>query len=145
MWINADLFKRIVPQLANLPAASTAERDGANVMRVVTSAACLPAANKNLLLNEGWTHSILSTITGHCVVRYFRAPGGSPIQRLNAPNAYFKLKCYNESFFFFFLVKLQCWALLCRCLYQYYVLLAIQSWRATAAIVWNELFKTSSS
>lgn len=35
-WLNADLFKRIVHRLANLPAASTAEHHGANVMRVVT-------------------------------------------------------------------------------------------------------------
>lgn len=39
MWFKADLFKRIVPPLANLPAASEAEHDGANVMRVVQLAA----------------------------------------------------------------------------------------------------------
>lgn len=35
LWLKADLFKRIVSPLANLPVASEAEHDGANVMRVV--------------------------------------------------------------------------------------------------------------
>ena len=39
MWLKADLFKRIVSPLANLPVASEAEHDGANVMRVVQLAA----------------------------------------------------------------------------------------------------------
>lgn len=39
MWLKADFFKRIVSPLANLPAASEAEHDGANVMRVVQLAA----------------------------------------------------------------------------------------------------------
>lgn len=34
LWLNADFFKRIFPRLVNLPAASAAEQDGANVMRV---------------------------------------------------------------------------------------------------------------
>lgn len=56
LWLNADLFKRIVHRLANLPAASAAERDGANVMRVVALPAYVPAASgTGKLLNEGFT------------------------------------------------------------------------------------------
>lgn len=39
LWLKADLFKRIVRRLANLPAASAAEHGGANVMRVVAQPA----------------------------------------------------------------------------------------------------------
>lgn len=45
LWLKADLFKRIVYRLANLPAASTAEHSGANVMRVVALPAYVPAAS----------------------------------------------------------------------------------------------------
>lgn len=44
LWLNADFFKRIVHRLANLPAASAAEHNGANVMRAVTLPAYVPAA-----------------------------------------------------------------------------------------------------
>lgn len=42
--LKADVFKRLVHRLANPPAASAAECDGANVMRVVALPAYMPAA-----------------------------------------------------------------------------------------------------
>ncbi len=69
LWLNADLFKRIVHRLANLPATSAAEHIDANVMRVVALSACVLAASSNneaaLLLHEGCTHLLLLALTGH--------------------------------------------------------------------------------
>lgn len=69
LWLNADLFKRIVHRRANLLAASAAEHDGANVMRVVALPAYVPAASgTGKLLNEGCTFTPLCThwpLSGH--------------------------------------------------------------------------------
>lgn len=101
LGLNADLFKRIVHRLANLPAASAAEPDGANVMRAVALPACVPAdvaaqgrctAPQRRMLSH--THTLLAALTGHRVVTYFRASRGSPTRRLNAPDGYFRMKCH---------------------------------------------------
>ncbi len=57
LWLNADLLKRIVHRLANLPAASAAENSGANVMRVVALPAYLPAASSTIKLHRSYTNS----------------------------------------------------------------------------------------
>lgn len=97
LWLNAVLFKRIVHRLANLPAASTAEHDGANVMRVAALPAYVPAANSTRklhrsLMKDALIHSSLHSLATEWSP-IFRATRGSPIGRLNAPNAYFKMKC----------------------------------------------------
>lgn len=59
LGLNADLLKRIVHRLANLPAASAAENSSANVMRVVALPAYLPAARSTIKLHRSYTKDAL--------------------------------------------------------------------------------------
>ncbi|KAG7478693.1 hypothetical protein JOB18_006048 [Solea senegalensis] len=62
LWLTADLFKKIIHRLANLPAASTAEHDGANVMRAAALTAYVSAAEKH---TEGCIHSLMKDALIH--------------------------------------------------------------------------------
>lgn len=94
LWLNADFFKRIVHRLANLPAASTAEHDGAYVVRVTCLCTCYQNHREGAPLHKfrnSLVHSFLHSL----------ATAWSPISVQSeahsledAPNAYFKMKCY---------------------------------------------------
>lgn len=122
VWLNADLFKRIVHRLANLPAASTAEHNGANVMKVVTLSAYLTAARVAAklctLLNEGRKDSSALLCT-HWPLRGHLLQGNQKFTLCNFEHLF-----QNEMFFFFFL------AVVCSEL-----LIEMQSWSCQVAVV----------
>lgn len=78
LWLNADLFKRIVHRLANLPAASTAEHDGANVMRVVASSAYVPAASSTGKLHRSSMKDALIHSSLHSLATEWSPISGQP-------------------------------------------------------------------
>lgn len=101
LWLNADFFKRIVHRPANLPAASAAEHDGANVMRVTCLRTCCQNHREGApLLHDGCTCSLLSALTGHCVVTYYRAIRRSLAGRFECPKRLFQ----NEMLSFFLMI-----------------------------------------
>lgn len=88
LWLKADLFKRIVRRLANLPAASAAEHGGANVMRVVEQT-CRQARGRRLSASSLWG------LTDHWVVIYYQVTA--------PPDAIFQSEMLIFSVVFFFL------------------------------------------
>lgn len=108
LWLKADFFKRIVHRPANLPAASAAKHNGANVMRVTCLHTCCQNHGESApLLHDGCTRSLLSALTGHCVVTYYRAIRSSLAGKFECPKRLFQNEMLS-----FFLVNLSVFSLL---------------------------------
>lgn len=113
LWLKADLFKRIVRRLANLPAASAAEHGGANVMRVVAQ-----PADKHGEAASPLVHSSEPSLTTEWSP-IIKASRGSPIRRSSAPKrhiskwnvdfpvVFFSCGCYIAMAEYFMILALQ--------------------------------------
>lgn len=127
LWLKADLFKRIVRRLANLPAASAAEHGGANVMRVVEQT-CRQARGRRLSASSLWG------LTDHWVVIYCQVAA--------PPDAIFQseMLIFLSSFFSFFFS--------CGCyiaMAKYFMSLSLQNVKAASTPMHIELSKRTLS